>query len=108
MEKALPEAQNDLAGSIKSQRKAFWVSLAVVLFFIAVVLFYIDSPIYLGPYPIGIIAGICILLQLAMLFLSVKSIAPDGYRLKKVITIIIDVVSIIGIGYFFIIWWMTI
>ena len=108
MEKALPEAQKDLASLIKSQRKVFWVSVAVVLFFIAVFLFYFLSPVYLGPYPIGIIAGICILLQLAMLFISVKSMAKYGYSLRSLITIIIDVISIIGFGYFFMIWWLTI
>jgi len=43
-----------------------------------------------------------------MLFLSVKNIAANGFQLKTAAAIGLEVLSIIGMGYFFLVWWMTI
>lgn len=84
------------------------ISMGVVLIFIAIVLYYIVSSMYLGIFPIGIITGGCILVQMTMLFLCCKNISMNGYKFKSVIAIVIEIFSIIGMGYFFIVWLMFI
>lgn len=55
------------------QKKYLIVSIAAVLFFVAVVLYYIVCPVYLGSFPIGSVAGICVFLQLTMLCFTIKA-----------------------------------
>ena len=90
------------------QRKYLHISIAAVLIFVAILLYYVISPIYLGVFPIGIITAGCILVQIAMLFLSVKNIAVEGFQLKTIAAIGVEVLSTIGMGYFFIVWLITI
>lgn len=90
------------------QRKYLTVSMVAVLFFIAVVLCYILSPVYPGPFLIGAVAGICVLLQLAMLSLTIKAKTIKKEKLKTIFTIVVNVISIVAVGYFFLVWWMTI
>ncbi len=90
------------------QRKYLHISIAAVLIFVAILLYYVISPIYLGVFPIGIITAGCILVQIAMLFLSGKNIAVEGFQLKTIAAIGVEVLSTIGMGYFFIVWLITI
>ena len=69
------------------QRKYLHISIAAVLIFVAILLYYVISPIYLGVFPIGIITAGCILVQIAMLFLSGKNIAVEGFQLKTIAAI---------------------
>lgn len=88
--------------------KYLHISIAVVLIFIAILLYYIVSPLYLGFFPIGIITAGCILAQIAMLFLSGKNIAMEGFQMKTIAALGVEVLSAIGMGYFFIVWLMVI
>lgn len=90
------------------QRKYLHISIAAVLIFVAILLYYVISPIYLGVFPIGIMTAGCILVQIAMLFLSGKNIAVEGFQLKTIAAIGVEVLSTIGMGYFFIVWLITI
>ena len=90
------------------QRKYLHISIAAVLIFVAILLYYVISPIYLGVFPIGIITAGCIMVQIAMLFLSGKNIAVEGFQLKTIAAIGVEVLSTIGMGYFFIVWLITI
>lgn len=88
--------------------KYFSVSISAILIFIATVLYYIISPWYIGMYPIGITTGLCISVQLAMIFIGCRNIAINGYKVKSVIALCVEVLSIIGMAYFFIVWLMVI
>lgn len=56
------------------------LSTLATVFFVVVVVYYIVSPYYPGIYPIGIIAGICILLQILMLMVSEKKFLSKANR----------------------------
>ena len=82
------------------QKKYLYVSIAVILIFVAIVLYYIWSPVYLGFFPIGFITGIGILTQIVIFILSIKNLSEKANRLKAIVTI--------GMSYFFIVWLLVI
>ena len=87
------------------KRIYFYMPIIIVLAFIATAAWYIDaSTANPGIYPIGIITGICILAQLVMCPFTVKNILKNNYRVKSVILLILEIGSIIVMGYVFIIW----
>jgi hypothetical protein len=92
------------------QRKCLYATIAIPLLFVAVVLYYVVSPVYLGVLPIGIITGICVLAQMAAFVLAVKTLIAKPNRQKPSIltiaTLIISGLSMLGMGYFFVVWWM--
>lgn len=90
------------------QKKCLAVSIVADLFFAAVVLYYVVSPLYLGSFPIGVVAGICVVLQLMMLIFTIKAKAIKKEKLKAIFTIVVNVISIGAVGYFFVVWSMTI
>ena len=89
-------------------KKYLSISTVDVLIFMAIILYYIVSPKHLGNLPIGIITGACILVQIVMLFLSCKNVSTSGFKLNSIACIVIEVFSIIAMGYFFIVWLMVI
>ena len=90
------------------QKKYLYVSIAVILIFVAIVLYYIWSPVYLGFFPIGFITGIGILTQIVIFILSIKNLPEKANRLKTIVTMVLTVLSTIGMSYFFIVWLLVI
>lgn len=85
-------------------KKLLYLFILMVLIFIGIVLYYVKSPWYLGVYPLGIITGITGLLQIVLLMLPIKNVFQRGIQWKILLAIVIEIVSILLMGYFFLIW----
>ena len=85
-------------------KKLFYLSILMVFIFIGIVLYYVQSPWYLGVYPLGIITGITGLLQIVLLVLSIRNVFQRGIQWRTLLSIGIEIVSILLMGYFFLIW----
>ena len=85
-------------------KKLFYLSILMVFIFIGIVLYYVKSPGYLGVYPLGIITGITGLLQIVLLVLSIRNVFQRGIQWRILLAIGIEIVSILLMGYFFLIW----
>ena len=85
-------------------KKLFYLSILMVFIFIGIVLYYVKSPWYLGVYPLGIITGITGLLQIVLLVLSIRNVFQRGIQWRILLAIGIEIVSILLMGYFFLIW----
>lgn len=90
------------------QKKRLRASIIVALSFIFLFLYYIEPKIYLGVYPIGVVAGICTLFQLVMFILTIKDITKIKEKIQLTATLVVNTVSVIFIGFFFIVWLMVI
>ncbi len=88
--------------------KCLYFSIYATLFFLITVIWYIVGPIYLGMWPIGIIAGAIFIIQLILAVVSIRNLFLFGLHWKLLITIAVNVSSLIGVGYFWIIWSMVI
>lgn len=88
--------------------RCLYFSIYAALFFLITVIWYIVGPIYLGIWPIGIIAGTVFIIQLILSVVSIRNLFLFGLHWKLIITIAVNVSSLIGVGYFWIIWSMVI
>lgn len=89
-------------------KKYLYLSILMVLIFIAIVGYYIISPVYIGMFPFGIMTGIILLIQIALLILSIKNLLKRGLQWRIIFSIGIEIVSILLMGYFFLVWSMFI
>lgn len=65
-----------------------------------------EGSLYLGPIPIGIVAGIVLLNQIALLILCISNILSLGVQWRIILTMFISGLSILCTGFFFIVWLM--
>lgn len=85
-------------------KKLLYLSILIVFIFIGIVLYYVKSPWYLGVCPFGIITGITGLLQIVLLVLSIRNVFQRGIQWRILLAISIEIVSILLMGYFVLIW----
>lgn len=89
-------------------KKYLYLSICMVLIFACTVTYYIIGPLYAGILPIGIITGSVLFVQIFLLFISAKNLLITGLQWRIILAIGIEGISILGMGYFFIVWLMVI
>lgn len=80
------------------------ISLVSPLVFALMILWYVASPWYLGPMPAGILMGVCILAEICALVFSVIHLFRFGESWESSLTIIVSLLSGLGMGCFFYLW----
>lgn len=60
--------------TIKNKRTYLYTSIGASLIFILTAVWYMEGSFYPGPLPIGIVAGIVLLIQIALLILCIRNI----------------------------------
>lgn len=91
---------------IKNFRKYLYTSIETSVIFILTAVWYMEGSFYLGPIPIGIVAGIVLLTQIAVLIPCISNILSLGFQWRIILTMFISGLSILGTGFFFIVWLM--
>lgn len=76
------------------------------LIFILTAVWYMEGSFYLGFLPIGIVAGIVLLVQIVLLILGIQSVLKFGFQVGNVLTVLVSSFFILRIGFFFMIWFM--
>ena len=62
---------------------------------------------YPGPLPIGIVAGIVLLIQIDVLILCIRNILTFRFQWGIALTMLMSGFSILGTGFFFIGWFLV-
>ena len=83
-----------------------YTSIGTSIIFILTAVWYMEGSLYFGPIPIGIVAGIVLLIQIALLILCISNILSFGFQWRIILTMFISGLSIMGTGFFFIVWLM--
>lgn len=65
-----------------------------------------EGSFYPGPLPIGIVAGIVLLIQIALLILCIRNILTFRFQWIIALTMLMSGFSILGTGFFFIGWFL--
>ncbi len=91
---------------MKNIRKYLYTSIGASLIFILTAVWYMESSFYPGSLPIGIVAGMVLLVQIVSLILCIRNILLFKLQWGIVLTMLISILSILGIGFFFIVWLM--
>lgn len=66
----------------------------------------LEGSFYPGPLPIGIVAGIVLLIQIALLILCIRNILTFRFQWIIALTMLMSGFSILGTGFFFIGWFL--
>lgn len=67
----------------------------------------LEGSFYPGPLPIGIVAGIVLLIQIALLILCIRNILTFRFQWIIALTMLMSGFSILGTGFFFIGWFLV-
>ncbi len=83
-----------------------YTSIGASLIFILTAVWYMEGSFYPGPLPIGIVAGIVLLIQIALLILCIRNILKFRFQWIIALTMLMSGFSILGTGFFFIGWFL--
>lgn len=92
--------------AIKNIRNYLFTSIGASLIFILTALWYMEGSCYPGPLPIGIVAGIVLLIQIAVLILCIRNIMTFRFQWGIALTMLMSGFSILATGFFFIGWFL--
>lgn len=93
-------------GDENMKKNRFMISIVVDVVFLLLFLIYVGLKLNFGVYPLGMILGSVVLIQLILLILNIKDslISKDKDKYIYIISIVINILSIIIAGYYFLIW----
>lgn len=85
--------------TIKNIRTYLYTSIGASLIFILTAVWYMEGSFYPGPLPIGIVAGIVLLIQIALLILCIRNILTFRFQWIIALTMLMSGFSILGTGF---------
>lgn len=83
-----------------------FASIGASFIFILTAVWYMEGSFYPGPLPIGIVAGIVLVIQIALLILCIRNILTFRFQWIIALTMLMSGFSILGTGFFFIGWFL--
>lgn len=86
------------------KKNRFMISIAVNIVFLLLFLLYVGLKLNFGVYPLGILLGLVVLIHLILLILNIKDWLILKDKFIYIISVVINLLSIIVAGYYFLIW----